>query len=310
MPPLLLLSLLLAAPAPATDPRPAFRLEAGSIARHQIVAVGRDAVIEGEALADVAVLNGTARIEGSVAGDLVVLGGDVSLAASARLAKDVFVLGGRVHAEPGAEIAGRTVAYPSVSRAWLTLLEGPSLGLAATSPVVVAAKLALAAVWLTLVLVLFAVAGRAVAATSEEAAVEPFRCFATGLVGLATIVVTALFFAAFLPAVIAVPLLALVALLAVGLKLWGMVAVFQAAGAWILRRVGRPRRRLALHAAVAGLVVLAAIKLVPYVGLWVWTVASLIGIGAALRSKLGRREPWFDPGPLMPAGPTRRATAG
>ena len=44
---------------------------------------------------------------------------------------------------------------------------------------------------------------------------------------------------------------------------------------------------------MVGLVALGLIKLAPWVGTWVWTIATFIGVGAALTTKLGRREPWF-----------------
>ena len=65
------------------------------------------------------------------------------------------------------------------------------------------------------------------------------------------------------------------------------------AGKTFLLARARRRRVLALHEAVAGFAVLALLKFVPYLGLWVWTVASFIAVGAALTSKFGRREPWF-----------------
>ena len=287
----------LAAAAAATGGEPggrpeALHLEPGAVARHQIVAVGRDVLVQGEALAGVAALDGSVRIEGSVAGDVTVLGGDAVLAASANVTGDVHVLGGALRAERGARLGGRSVAYPTFSRAWLTLLEGPSLGLASTSPLVVAAKLGLVAAWLALCLLLFATGGRSLLATSEEIRLEPLRCFAAGLVGVASAALTALLFSAVLPALVAVPILVLVALGALLAKLWGMVAIFHALGDALARRVVR-RRVLALHAAVAGVLLLGALKFVPYLGIWAWSAATLVGVGAALRTKFGRREPWF-----------------
>jgi hypothetical protein len=288
-----------ASAATALEP-PGLRLEAGSIARQPIVAVGRDAVIEGEALAGVTAINGSVTVSGSVRGEVTVLGGNLTLAPGASIDGDALVLGGQLVAGRDARISGRAVAYPTVSRAWLTLLEGPSLGLAASSPLVLGAKLGLVAAWLALTLLLFATAGRPIVRTAEEIRLEPLRCFAAGLVGLATIVLTALFFSALLPSLVAAPMLALVVLVALALKLWGMVAVFHGCGRALadlavrLRSGGRSIRIVQLHAAVLGLLVLGAIKLVPYLGLWAWTAATLVGMGAALRSKFGRFEPWFE----------------
>lgn len=271
---------------------PGLHLEAGSVARQPIVAVGRGVEVAGEALAGVTALNGTVRISGRVHGDVTVLGGDLILASSALIEGDALVLGGRLVAAGGSRLSGRAVAYPTVSRAWLTLLEGPSLGMGATSPLVVGAKLGLVAAWLALTLLLFASAGRPLVRTSEEVRLEPLRCFATGLVGLASLVLSALFLSAFLPTLLGVPLLVLVALFALVLKLWGMVAIFHSFGRFCVSQVAR-RRVVQLHAAVLGLSLLGLIKLVPMAGVWVWTAATLIGMGATLRSKFGRFEPWF-----------------
>ena len=279
--------------ARSAEPPMALKIEEGSVARSQVVAVGRDLEIAGEAAADVVAINGTARIAGPVAGDVIVLGGDALLSAAARVGGDVFVLGGRLEAETGARIEGRSVSYPTISAAWLTLIEGPSLGLSATSPVVLGAKLALLAAWLTLTLLLLATSGRGVLATSEQVRLEPLRNFFIGLTAVLALTMTGLFFSAFAGAVVGVPLLVLVVMLALMLKLWGMVAVFHAVGHWLGVHVFR-RRLLALNCAVVGLLALGTIKMIPWVGTWVWTVATFIAVGASLSTKFGRREPWFD----------------
>lgn len=284
-----------AAPSPADasgSGQVALRLEKGSVARHQLVAIGRDLILDGEAQADVAAIEGSVSISGSVTGDVVVLGGDARLSTSARIAGDVFVLGGTISAAPGARIDGRSVSYRNASVAWMTLLEGPSLGLESRSTVVVGAKLALLAAWSALLMLLFAACGRQLISTADEIKVEPFRGFATGLVGVLALVLTALFFSAFAGALIGVPLLVLVVLAALALKLWGMVAVFYALGDFLLTRVLRRRMRPA-SAATLGLLLLGLVKFVPYLGVWAWTVATLIGVGATLATKFGSRSPWF-----------------
>ncbi len=280
--------------AGAAEPaaQPGLRLEKGSVARQPIVAVGRGIEVDGEALSGVTALNGSVTVTGVVRGDVTVVGGDLVLAPTATIEGDALVLGGRLLAAGGARLQGRAVAYPTVSRAWLTLLEGPSLGMGATSPLVLGAKLGLVAAWLALTLLLFASAGRPLVRTSEEVRLEPLRCFAAGLVGLATIVLTALFLSTFLPTLLGVPLLVLVALFALVLKFWGMVATFHSFGRFCAARIAR-RRVVQLHAAVLGLCILGLIKLVPLAGVWVWTAATLIGMGATLRSKFGLFEPWF-----------------
>jgi hypothetical protein len=129
--------------------------------------------------------------------------------------------------------------------------------------------------------------------TLDDVRREPFRSFFVGLTGVLAMLLTALFLSAFAGALVGVPLLVLVVLLAVVLKLWGMIAVFYALGDWTARRLFHRRVR-PLTAATWGLLILGALKFVPWIGIWTWTAATLIGVGAALSTKFGRREPWFD----------------
>jgi hypothetical protein len=278
--------------SPPAGAQEALHIAEGSVARSQVVALGRDLVIDGEASMDVAAVNGDARIHGRVGGSVIVLGGDVLLAAPARVDGDVFVLGGELHAAPGTTIGGRSVAYPSVGEAWLTLLEGPSLGLPASSPVVLAAKLALVAAWLALTLALLATGGEQVLATSRSVRDEPGRAFVTGLTGVLALFLTALLVSALSAAVVGLPMLALVGFFALLVKLWGMVAVFHALGEALARRLLR-RRLLPLNAAALGLLVLGAVKLLPWIGTFAWWTATFVGVGATFLTKFGRREPWL-----------------
>lgn len=293
--PALLLSLAVPAlPAMAQSQRPeaALRIEEGSVA-HQMVAVGRDVVIEGEALSDVAALDGSVDVSGRVTGDIVVLRGNVRLASTARVGGDVFVVGGTIRTARGAHVDGRMVSYPNASSAWLTLLEGPSIGLGFASRLVLGAKLALLASWAALVLLFFAASGRQVMETADGVRREPFRSFFVGLTGIVSLMLTGLFFSAFARGILGVPLLVLVVLLAMVLKLWGMVAVFYALGDWVCRNLLKRRFR-PLNAATVGLLVLGVVKFLPWFGVLAWTAATLIGVGASLSTKFGRREPWFE----------------
>jgi hypothetical protein len=271
----------------------ALRLAAGSVIRQQLVGVGRDVVVEGEALSDVAALDGSVEVVGRVAGDVIVLRGDVRLLARARVEGNIFVLGGTVRTEPGAHTGGKVVSYPTASNVWLTLLEGPSLGLGFGSRVVIGMKLALLSAWAALLLLLFATSGRQVMETAEGVRLEPFRSFFIGLSAVLALLLTTVFFSALARGLIGVPMVILVLLFGLLLKLWGMVAVFFALGDWLLRDV-LSRRVRPLHAATLGLVILGAAKFIPWFGVMAWTVATFIGVGASLSSKFGRREPWFD----------------
>ena len=269
------------------------RLEAGSTTGQQLVAIGRDISVEGEALADVAALDGSVDISGKVDGNVIVLRGDARLAPTARVVGDVFVVGGTIRAAHGAQTGGRMVSYPNAPNAWLTLLEGPSIGLGFASRLVLGAKLALVAAWAALLLLFFAASGRQLIETAEGVRREPFRSFFVGLTGVVCLVLTALFFTAFARGLLGAPFVVLIVLLGLVLKLWGTVAVFYALGEWLSRNVFR-RRFQPLNAATIGLLVLGAVKFLPWLGVLAWYVVTLIGVGAALSTKFGRREPWFE----------------
>lgn len=259
----------------------------------QVVALGRDVEVDGEAATDVAAVNGSVRVTGRIGGDLIALGGDAFLEPGSTVEGDIFVLGGRIVAAGGSTVLGRSVAYPTVSSAWLVLMEGPSLGHPPFSPVVVGAKLALLAAWLAWSLLVFATNGREVLAASVAVQERPFHNFFVGLTGILAASLSAVFASALTAALVGLPLLALLVLIAMVLKLWGLVAVFHALGHWLTTGVVR-RRLTPLNAALCGLIALGALKFVPWLGAWSWTVATCIGVGAALTTKLGRREPWFE----------------
>jgi hypothetical protein len=272
--------------------KPAYHIQEGSVARNRVVALGQDLWLDGEATSQVVVLNGQARIRGRIAGDLIVLGGDAELGEKAAIEGDLYVLGGSIAMASGAQVEGRSVAYPEASDLWIALIEGPTLGTEANPRVVIGAKLALIAFWAFLTLLLFGVARRELLATSESIARQPFRNFFLGLTGVAAMVLTALFFSAFSGALLGVPLLVLVVVVALVLRFWGMVALFHALGTLLTKRFAG--KTIPIQAATWGLLALGLVKLVPYLGLWIWSLATFIGVGAALESRLGRRDPWLD----------------
>lgn len=265
-------------------------VEKGSIARRQVVTLDRDVRIAGQALSDVAAIGGSVWIDGTVEGDVIVMTGDAHLGPEARVGGDLFVVGGAINNAPGSQVDGRMVA--SASSAWVMLFEGPALGMSATDPVVLGAKLALLAAWMVLALLLFAVSGREMLATSATVVREPLRCFGTGLIGVLALVLTAVLTGAVTAPLVGVPLLVLVVLALLALKLWGMVAIFHAVGSALAARV-LSRRLLVLNAVTLGLVLLGVLKMFPLVGSVVWTLATFIGVGATLSSKFGREEAWF-----------------
>lgn len=277
----------------AAATRPAVLIQEKTVARGQVVAVDRDLILRGRALSNVVAIRGSVHVSGHVEGDVVVLGGDVFLEQGAQIDGDVFALGGTIQNTGGASIAGRSVAYPTASASWLLLAEGPAVGLSSWSRVVLGAKLALMAAWLVVVLVLLATAAPAVRSTAASVGEEPLRNFIVGLVTILTIFLSVLFFSTFLNALLGVPLLALGLLAALVLKLWGMIAVFCWLGG-VVRRSFLRTPTAALQNAIVGLLILGLLKFLPWLGIWAWTAATLVGVGACMTTKFGRHETWLE----------------
>ena len=162
-----------------------------------------------------------------------------------------------------------------------------------------AVSVALLAVWMIAAVALTLLSGREIRYSSLEMRVSALHCFALGLVAVTSFVLTAIVFSYLIPYHVGVPLLFALGVFAILTKIYGMVAVFHAVGTLIAgsrtrdQLAGRKWLRGDLAMVVIGVVILGAIRLIPIVGLIVWSLTSVFGIGTALATKFGRREPWF-----------------
>lgn len=158
---------------------------------------------------------------------------------------------------------------------------------------------ALLAVWMLAAISLTLLSGREIRYSSVEMRASALHCFALGLVAVTSFVLTAIIFSYLIPYHLGVPLLFALGVFAILTKIYGMVAVFHAVGALVAG--SRTRAQLArrqwlrgdLAMVVIGVLVLGALRLIPLVGPIIWALASVFGIGTALATKFGRREPWF-----------------
>ena len=158
---------------------------------------------------------------------------------------------------------------------------------------------ALLVVWLIAAVALTLLSGREIRYSSLEMRASALHCFALGLVAFTSFVLTAIVFSYLIPYHVGVPLLFALGVFAILTKIYGMVAVFHAVG--MLVAGSRTREQLVrrnwlrgdLAMVVIGVVILGALRLIPVVGPIIWGLASVFGIGTALATKFGRREPWF-----------------
>lgn len=247
--------------------------------------IDQNATIADPVAGDVQIYGGTVVIANVIAGDLLILGGNVRFTGAGRVDGDVIYAGSLV--DVGDERVGGRV-YPLAS------LEGAAMSMTKNAIVT-----SLLLVWLLTAVVLTLMSGRELRLSSIEVRSSALHCFVVGLVALTSFVLTAIAFSYLVPYVIGIPLLAALAIFAILTKIYGMIAVFHAVGTLIagIRSRDQLARRKWLRGDLAmvviGVLLLGAIRLIPILGPIVWAVASVFGVGVALATKFGRREPWF-----------------
>lgn len=286
---LLFLSILLATATGATA-EPVV-VPAGEIRSGDVVALGREARVEGVLRGTLVTIGGDVRISGRVEKDVVALGGGVFLEPGAAVGGDVLALGGEVHRSgPGpAPVGGRLLTVGALEAAFAAELKTSPLAVRPVRGLFVAFRLALLFGWLIVGLVLLRLAPRPL---SGAAALVPGRVTAVAAIGAAA-VLSVLLVSALLLLVLPASAGLLVAgllLAALGLaKAFGLAAVFVALGRRLTRGAGRGSPLFGDPAALAvGLALLGGVSLVPVAGPLAWSVASLLAIGTALVAAAAR----------------------
>lgn len=228
---------------------------------------------------------GMLTVNERIAGDLLVMGGTVTFGARGRVQGNLIHAGSKFQGMEG-RVAGRV--YP------LTSLEGAMSALTKTA---IIATLLL--VWMLVAVVITLISGREIRHSSGELRASPLHCFVLGLVAMTSFVLTAIAFSYLVPYVVGIPMLAALGVFGVLTKVYGMIAIFHAVGTLVAgsrsraQLDGRKWLRGDLAMVVIGVLLLGALRLIPVAGTILWSLASIFGIGVALATRFGRREPWF-----------------
>lgn len=263
-----------------------------------VVISGDVTVARGETVDGVYIAGGDARIDGRVAGDVVVLSGDVVVAGT--IEGDLFTAGGLARLLPSAEVTGDVNyadEHPDVSNAArvhgdVSKKSVPDLGgVALLGGIIVWLAISVSMAILGLLLLLVAPrAAEAIQARAQE------RIGPTIAIGIAILIA--------LPVggvLAAVTILAFPLAIAVFLALIPLGAVAYVSAAWALgRRVMKPPHNRFL-AFLAGIAILRAAELVPYVGPLVSLAALIVGLGL-IGAAIGAARTAADPAPAGSPG--------
>lgn len=253
-------------------------------------------------LSDLRFVNETATIDQPVLGTVQAYGSNLTIASE--INGDLFVIGGTVTFTGNGRVRGKLIhansklngvenriggrVYP------LTSLEGAASAM--TKNVIVASLLL---VWMLTAVVVTLMSGREIRFSSVELRTSALHCFVLGLVAWTSFVLTAIAFSYLVPYVVGIPLLAALAVFGILTKVYGMIAIFHAVGTLVAG--SRTRSQLGtrkwlrgdLAMVMIGVLLLGAIRMIPIAGTILWSLASVFGVGVALATKFGRREPWF-----------------
>ena len=247
--------------------------------------VDENVTIDQPVAGTVQLYGGTLLLRAVITGDLLVIGGTVTFAGNGRVQGNLIHAGATLMGAEG-RVGGRI--YPLAS------LEGAAGAL--TKNAIIAS---LVLVWLIASVIVTLMSGREIRLSSVEVRTSALHCFVLGLVAITSFVLTAIAFSYLVPYVVGIPLLAALAVFALLTKIYGMIAVFHAAGTILAgaRSRGQLEKRRWLRGDLAmvviGVLLLGSLRFIPVVGTILWSLASIFGVGVALATKFGRREPWF-----------------
>jgi uncharacterized RDD family membrane protein YckC len=260
-----------------------FELREGERAREVVVVFG-SATIAGEVDRDVVVVLGGARLlpTARIRGSLVVTAGQVSIAEGATVGRDLVVSAGGVDIPPSFHPGGDyvVVGIPGFAGQgealvpWFTqgLMWGrlivPSLGwLWPVVTIIVLVYLAMALLF-----------HRPVRACSDTLAQRPLSAFLVGLLALMLIGPLSFVLAV---SVIGIPVIPFVACGLLIAALLGKVGVSRWIGSQLLTETEPENRWQGVRSFLIGSAVILLAYMVPVLGILVWAVSGLLGLGAA-----------------------------
>jgi hypothetical protein len=250
-----------------------------------MVRIGGDVTVEeGRVVKDAVAIMGSATVlsGGRVMKNAVAIGGDVHLKANARVEGDTVSIGGEILKEEGASVGGNDVAIGSMAKhlmpdSLFDILFGSYLASVILHILMVVVVAALG------ILLLIFVPGpiQIIASTIRQATL---KSGGWGVGSIVAIVLLVIFTIGSVLGIVLAPAL-VIAVAVVGML--GCVAT----GLFVGERTFSASTGSLMKPFLLGMLILAAIGLVPLVGSFVFLVANLFGFGAVLISRFGRVQP-------------------
>jgi hypothetical protein len=254
-----------------------------------VVRIGGDVTVEeGRAVKDAVAIGGSVTVDSGarVTGNAVAIGGDVHLKTQAHVEGDAVAIGGDILKEEGSSLGGSEVAILSGAKQFV-----PAFWTWSLLDIVYSSYIASLMLHITLVLIIAAlgilllifVPGpvQIISATIRE---STLKSAGWGVSSCVAIILVLVFTAGSLLGIVLVPILVMAVMV---VALLGCVA----SGVFIGERAVSASAGTLMKPFLIGMLILAAIGLVPLVGGLVFLAANLFGFGAVLLSRFGRVQP-------------------
>jgi hypothetical protein len=226
------------------------------------------------------------RIASRVSGDVVVWGGTVTFSPSGFVEGNLSVFGGGVNVPEGKPLPVRgMVSTPgTLLRLYLDEMHRAPWQERSQGLLFRGLRLLALSVWLAVSLALLFCFTSPFARAAASADTHWSSTLLAGALGVLSLLLATVAALALLPPALSIPIAILLGLVAVAAKVFGMGALFLLLGQKLVRSVAPAKRPAAL---AAGLALLGAVSLLPFIGSVVWSAASVVAVGIAFLTRFG-----------------------
>ena len=257
-------------------------LGAGERSKDMVTIMGNSSA-DGYVDGDMITVLGNATLGGYVDGDFVVILGSAEFGPEAEVDGDVIVIGGKMTVHPDAKVDGETIAIPFFSPGMvehfqeLPLFVRECIFLARPISPNVKLTFYVAGVFLIFYLLLAALFPKPLERGRKAIEDKPFHAFFAGILVVACYIP---FIVIMLITVVGALLIPVANIALISIAVFGKAVVVFFIGKQIARAVRASFFEHTFFSILIGGVIIYALYMIPFFGLFLWMILSLLGLGA------------------------------
>ena len=260
----------------------------------EILGWDQSVVIEGKVVHDVVIIGGSLDVKGEIGGSVLSIQGSVRLRSGSRVEGDVMTLLGCLEKEEESFIGGSLINLGRGESPFVRIFSRfPDQYLSEFySPYWITLKSTFLFAWLLICLAFSFIIPGGIVRASESVSRHFFRTLVIGFITFAALSLAALLFIMLSVVIVGIPLLVALSLFSVVAVIIGTVSVFYSLGHLFADKSGRPQLS-GMVKIILGLIAAGILLFIPFAGLIAWLLLYILGLGAAIATKLGSGKPWF-----------------